>query len=131
LWFVIPQKITKITDVYVIMLFTLYKSMMTNWYRDTWLKPMNENLICVLTDISSFSPLLQLWLYWEWKKGWTALNYGDEWLISHVDNFTARKGNQSTHWIGGWMGLRASADILETSWIFCPFRDFNPKSFVL
>jgi len=29
------------------------------------------------------------------------------------------------------MGLRASLDMLKRSWISCPCRDFNPRSFVL
>ena len=58
-------------------------------------------------------------------------NYGNEWLISQPGNFTAREGDHSTKLIVGWMGLRASVDILERSWISCPCRDLNPRSSVL
>jgi hypothetical protein len=33
----------------------------------------------------------------------------------------------STHWIGVWVGSRASLDILEKRKIFCPCQDSNPR----
>jgi len=34
--------------------------------------------------------------------------------------------NTSTHWIGGWVGPRASLDVLEKIKIPCPYKDLNP-----
>jgi len=49
---------------------------------------------------------------------------GGEWSTSSPGCFTPRK-NSSTHWIGGWVGLRASLDILEKWKIYCPHQDPN------
>jgi len=43
-------------------------------------------------------------------------NYGNEWLTSHPDDFTAGEGAHSTQlnsWMDGWMGPRASGHIGE------------------
>ena len=33
----------------------------------------------------------------------------------------------STHWIGGWVGPRASLDILKKRKVFCSCQDWNPR----
>jgi len=35
---------------------------------------------------------------------------GGEWSASHSGHFTPRGRAHSTHWIGGWIGLRAGLD---------------------
>jgi hypothetical protein len=38
---------------------------------------------------------------------------GGEWSASRSGHFTARERVPSTHWIGGWVGLRASLDAVK------------------
>jgi hypothetical protein len=38
---------------------------------------------------------------------------GDEWSASRPGRFTSAEGAHGTHWIGGWMGSRASLDGVE------------------
>jgi hypothetical protein len=41
-----------------------------------------------------------------------ALDRG-EWSASHPGHFTPEEGAPSTHWIGGWVGPRASLDTVK------------------
>jgi hypothetical protein len=43
-----------------------------------------------------------------------------EWSASRPSRFTTRKRAPGTHWIGGWMGLRAGLDAVETRKIPSP-----------
>jgi hypothetical protein len=52
--------------------------------------------------------------YWEWRYSSThsltsALDEG-EWSDSSSHRFTPRERTPITHWIGGWVGLRAVLD---------------------
>jgi hypothetical protein len=40
--------------------------------------------------------------------------YGGDWSNSRLDRFTPEEITPSTHWIGGWLGLRGSLDVMET-----------------
>jgi hypothetical protein len=41
----------------------------------------------------------------------SALDGGD-WSSSHCSHFTTGERDPGTHWIGGWVGPRASLDVL-------------------
>jgi hypothetical protein len=53
----------------------------------------------------------------------SALN-GDEWSASRPSSFTPGEIAPSSHWIGGWVGLRASLDDVEKRKVL-PYRDSN------
>jgi hypothetical protein len=38
---------------------------------------------------------------------------GDEWSDSHSGRFTQGEGTSGIHWLGGWVGLRSSLDVME------------------
>jgi hypothetical protein len=40
--------------------------------------------------------------------------------------YPPRERTPGTHWIGGWMGLRAGLDTGARRKIFCPCRGLNP-----
>jgi hypothetical protein len=111
------------------LLFVLYKSMMMNWVNPKQMTKVYEWEYKLCSDwciilLSSTTPLIVVRV----QQGWTALQlWWNEWLISQTGHFTAREGAHSTQWIDGWMGLTASLDILEKSWISCPCRDLNPR----
>ena len=52
---------------------------------------------------------------------------GGEWSTSRHGHFTSGK-NPSTHWIGGWVGPRASLDNLEKGIISCSFTGENQST---
>jgi hypothetical protein len=43
----------------------------------------------------------------------TSALVGDEWSASHSGRFTAGERVPGTHWIGGWLNLRAGLDNME------------------
>jgi hypothetical protein len=43
----------------------------------------------------------------------TSAPVGGEWSTSRPDRFTTRERAPGTHWIGGWVDLRAGLDELE------------------
>jgi len=42
----------------------------------------------------------------------SALDGGDEWSASRPRHFTPRERAAGTYWIGGWVGPRASLDVV-------------------
>ena len=57
----------------------------------------------------------------------SALHKGD-WSASRSGSFIPGERVRGTHWIGGWMGPRASLDILEERKISCSLRSSNTGS---
>jgi hypothetical protein len=55
----------------------------------------------------------------------SALDEG-EWSASCLGRFTPKERAPGTHWIGGWMGPRASVDTAVRRKIPNPCRDSNP-----
>jgi hypothetical protein len=53
---------------------------------------------------------------------------GGEWSVSRSGRFTPREIALGTHWIGGWVGLRAGLDAVVRSKLPSPYRDMNPRS---
>jgi hypothetical protein len=51
---------------------------------------------------------------------------GGEWLFSRLGHFTHGEKALGTHWMGGWMGLRAGLDAVAERKIPCPCRQSNP-----
>jgi hypothetical protein len=49
-----------------------------------------------------------------------------EWSASRPGRFTPGERITDTHWIGGWMGPRASLYAVEKRTISCPLRKSNP-----
>jgi hypothetical protein len=49
----------------------------------------------------------------------TSVLVGGEWSASRLGRFTPEERAPSTHWIGGWVGLRAGLDDME-NWKFLP-----------
>ena len=115
------------------LLFILYKGMMISWFNPIHRAKAYEweyTKLCFDWCFILLSSTATV-MYWECNRDELLYSYGNEWLISYPDHFTGREGAHSTKWIVGWMGLRASLDIFERSWISCPCRDLNPRSFVL
>jgi hypothetical protein len=50
--------------------------------------------------------VLEEWRYSSTHSSTSALE-GDEWSVSRPGRFTPRERASGTHWIGGWVGLRA------------------------
>jgi hypothetical protein len=55
----------------------------------------------------------------------SALDGGD-WLASRPGRFTPRERPPTTHWIGGWVGPRASLDMGSKRKIPSPCQELNP-----
>jgi hypothetical protein len=58
------------------------------------------------------------------------LNLGTRWVwvvsITSRPRFTPEERTPGTHWIGGWVGLRAGLDAEARIKILCPCRGSNP-----
>jgi hypothetical protein len=52
---------------------------------------------------------------------------GGEWSVSCTGCFTPRERAPGTHWIGGWVGLRAILDKVLKRKIPSPHRESNPN----
>jgi hypothetical protein len=50
---------------------------------------------------------------------------GGEWSASRPSRFTPREGVPATRWIGGWLGSRASLDMVSKRKIPSPRRESN------
>jgi len=48
-----------------------------------------------------------------------------EWSASHPGHFTSRERTPGTHWIGGWMGPRASLVMAAKRKILGPHQESN------
>jgi hypothetical protein len=53
---------------------------------------------------------------------------GGEWSASRTGRFTPRERAPGTHWIGGWVGLRAILDAVVKRKISSPRRKSNPRT---
>jgi hypothetical protein len=53
---------------------------------------------------------------------------GGEWSASRPGRFTPRERNPGTHWIGGWVDLRAVLDAVVKRKIPSPRRESNPRT---
>jgi hypothetical protein len=56
---------------------------------------------------------------------------GDEWSASHLDRFTSKERAPGTHWIGGWVDLRAVLDAVVKRKIPSPHRKSNPRTLII
>jgi hypothetical protein len=56
----------------------------------------------------------------------TSVLVGGEWSVSRHGCFTPGERAPSTHWIGGWVGSRASLDNVESR-IFLTLLGLNPS----
>jgi hypothetical protein len=68
----------------------------------------------------------------QWRYSFThsltsALDVG-EWSASRHGRFTPRERAPCTHWIGGWVGLRAVLDAAVKRKIPSPRRESNPRN---
>jgi hypothetical protein len=53
---------------------------------------------------------------------------GGEWSASRPGRFTSRERAPGTHWIGGWVGLRAVLDAVMNRKIPSSRRESNPRN---
>jgi hypothetical protein len=53
---------------------------------------------------------------------------GGERSVSHPGRFTPKERAPSSHWLGGWVGLRAGLDAVVKRNFPSPCRDANPRS---
>jgi hypothetical protein len=53
--------------------------------------------------------------------------HGCEWLASRPGRFTPRERTPGTHWIRGWVGLRAGVDAEVKRKIPSPYRHSGPR----
>jgi hypothetical protein len=51
-----------------------------------------------------------------------------EWSAALSGRFTPRERPPGTHWLGGWVGIRARLDAVEKGKIPSPWQDSNPRS---
>jgi hypothetical protein len=58
----------------------------------------------------------------------TSALVGGEWSASRPGRFTPGKIAQCTHWIGGWMGLRAGLDDVQKILDLIGTRNFDPSA---
>jgi len=56
---------------------------------------------------------------------------GGEWSASCPGHFTPRERDPGTHWIGGWVGPRASLDMVLKRKIPSPCQALNPNHLVI
>jgi hypothetical protein len=56
---------------------------------------------------------------------WNSALDGVEWSASQPCRFTPCVKATGTHWIGGWVGLRAGVDAVEKRKSLCPCRKSN------
>jgi len=57
---------------------------------------------------------------------------GGEWSVSRPGSFIPRERASSTHWIGGWVGLRAGLlDAAAKREYICPCQESNPSRLTL
>jgi hypothetical protein len=54
-----------------------------------------------------------------------------EWLASHSYHITHGETALGTHCTGGWVGPRASLDIMEKRKVSCSCWELNPDSLVI
>jgi len=57
--------------------------------------------------------------------------HGGEWSVSHPDHFTSGKRALDTHFVGSWVGPRASLDMVVKRKNLCPCQESNPDCPVL
>jgi hypothetical protein len=87
--------------------------------------------LCVMLKLLTEHHALKA--YWgSWRYGSThsltlALDEG-EWSVSRPGRFTRRERAPDTHWIGGWVGLRAGLNAVVRRKVPSPCRDLNPPS---
>jgi hypothetical protein len=77
------------------------------------------------TSKGKLFPVYNMQPHWGSRNRPLFLNLSD-WLTASPGCFT-HKTEPNTHWIGGWMGLRDSLDIVEELKIYCPFWDMNSR----
>jgi hypothetical protein len=65
--------------------------------------------------------------YGEWVFLTWAL-IGGEWWASRLDRFIPGERAHGTHWTGGWVGPKASLDVLEKIKMFYSGRESKPAS---
>jgi hypothetical protein len=65
------------------------------------------------------------WMYSSTHSLTSALD--GEWSALRPGRFTLRERAPGTHWIGGWVGLRAVLDAVVKRKIRSPSRESNPK----
>jgi hypothetical protein len=65
------------------------------------------------------------------KHSLTSALDGSEWSASRPDRFTPRERAPGTHWIGGWLGLRAVLDAVVKRKIPSPRRESNPRTSIV
>jgi hypothetical protein len=68
-----------------------------------------------------------------WRSGGIAsriLHFGTrwEWSASRPGRFNLREKAPVTHWIGGWVGLRAVLDTVVKRKILSPHRESNTRT---
>jgi hypothetical protein len=56
---------------------------------------------------------------------------GGEWSVSRPGRFAPRERAPGTHWIGGWVGLRASLDAVAKEKFSCPPWESKPVAQLL
>jgi hypothetical protein len=71
--------------------------------------------------------VLEEWRYSSTHSLTSALD-GGEWSASRLGRFTHRERAHGTHWIGGWMGLRAVLVAVAKRKIPSPRRESNPRT---
>ena len=121
------KKITKITDVYIIMLFTLYKGMMMNWFNQRHMAKAYEweSNLCfdryfILPSSTTTVIVVRM------QQGWTALK-----LWWWVVNFTHRslycQGRSPQYPLNRWLaGSQSQCRHFGDELNLFPFQGFRP-----
>jgi hypothetical protein len=93
--------------------------------------PRGEEKILYPTETRTPTPRFPARSQWSGRIDPEFLNtalHGGEWSVSHPGSFTPEEISANTHWIGGWVGCRASVDTVKKRKISYPCRGSNPFS---
>jgi hypothetical protein len=83
--------------------------------------------LCFFQQSTTPRRLIGEWRYSSTHSLISALDEGER-SASRPSRFTPREMAPGTHWIGGWVGLRARLDVVVKRKIPSPFLNSNPRS---
>jgi hypothetical protein len=106
-----------------------------------WIRIWKDEVVTYLNTLKQGKVKLSLCFNWaprhggvlvEWRysatHSFTSALDGGEWSDLRSGRFTPRERALGTHWIGGWVGLRAILDAVVKRKILSPHRQSNPRT---
>jgi hypothetical protein len=89
-------------------------------------------LLCFVT-LLIFGEEYKLWDQWRYSSthSLTSALDGSECSASRPGRFTPRERASGTHWVGGWVGLRAVLDAVVKRKIPSPHQESNPRNLMV